>query len=410
VSYHNFCIEILFLTLVSKTNAFYEEDGIFDRWPFYPQYLREEWFDRELAPLPNDWKNHFNNIPVNERRYTGDRPKSERLGQYLLPKPLPKGRAAEIAADARTREDFLDYDVIEREPSDGRCLCELRIICGTQCHEFYRKGADGKTHKDGHKHWAWRIDMAPRGQVCPVAKQRINDGHYAYSGCREILIKPPTSAWVLEQHPDDPQGTIAGRVATDEIWIGPCPQCRYKPLIREDNELFMSQTELVGEAMTDLNFPRLRHDVEPFDLVRLPLRIKRTPGCTAHPWFEEGKLFAPMQTRELDPKDLWIDHLEISLDQLMQRQNEAYHQENVVNEDNRQAKIQWMKDQVEAGLIVSKDTSSAFRPLPVTEDQVEGKGAYRPANGIPRASPAEIERVQAELDRLRGAQGAGLSV
>ena len=198
----------------------------------YPKRTGLYW---NLPPINenNKWTDDpelFRN-PVIPEEFKGRQLSSYRTGLDIgVHRKLSEEEKMEIVHNARTREDFHDLNKIMSPPSWGFCLCELRIISGQRCLNFLSKdedGANGKTPKEGESHWGWFIDPCPRGEMCPIAKQRHwerEDSISIYEPC-DILIAKPTSEWALAQHEDDPKGTIAGRVSTD-MWLkSKCPGC-----------------------------------------------------------------------------------------------------------------------------------------------------------------------------------------
>jgi hypothetical protein len=150
-----------------------------------------------------------------------------RTGLRLLLTPLAQKDVKWIADNARSREDFHDYNKIMDPPNFGECLCALRIISGTKCAKFFKKTATGGCHPDANDHWVWQIDIAPNRMVCPIAKQRYLGKAYRHP-CK-ILIKAPPAEWVLQHHPDDLAGVVAGRIATEDFRRGElCIKCQLK--------------------------------------------------------------------------------------------------------------------------------------------------------------------------------------
>jgi hypothetical protein len=109
--------------------------------------------------LPTDWH--------------GYDPKFRRAELQCFVGKLDDDTKRAIISNAASREDFHDYDKIHNPTADGwvgfNCLCELRFITGSHCLKNHLiKGEDGNTvATPGNPHWAWSIDIAPRGFVCP---------------------------------------------------------------------------------------------------------------------------------------------------------------------------------------------------------------------------------------------------
>ena len=147
-----------------------------------------------------------------------------------FPRPaLTKSQKDKIVESAISRKDFYDVDKITSSPKYGTCLCELRFVTGVECLKFLTKGPTGETLPEGQRHWTWYIDINPRAFLCPHAKRNglQAEGDPRRFHC-DILIKEPTERWELAQDPRDPEGTFAGRVTSDEILPGKCPQCDSK--------------------------------------------------------------------------------------------------------------------------------------------------------------------------------------
>lgn len=191
-------------------------------WNIYPIFENQRWFPEHLKHNPR--------IPQGWDKPAVLRAHSFRAGAGVgTETELSKQEKREIVQNAKSREDFHDVGKIMGAPSWGLCLCELRIISGQKCTKYLMKdkdGPEGKTPVQGEHHWAWYIDPAPRAQACPIAKKWAIDsgGNPKFQACN-ILLDIPTNDWVLEQHPEDKTGTIAGRVSTDIFLKDSCPQC-----------------------------------------------------------------------------------------------------------------------------------------------------------------------------------------
>jgi len=282
------------------------------------------WFGRKRLPLPSlpDW-------PTQSDHWTGDRPKSKRTNLPLFLKPLPDNIVQDIADNAQSREDFHDYNIIMGPPYWGNCNCALRIIGSTKCAEYYVKnkdGPDGKTVAEGHKHWAWYLDIAPNRIVCPFAAIRAKGSMSGkrYQACREILKTIPKSSWALEQHPDDPKGTIAGRIATDVVWVDrKCPRCEGMD-VSDDNELRKSQMYKIN-VVEDRQYPSIPPVGWPEGLYETPVEYRPLPGSnfSAYPLFQPGQLYAPSQLTTIPPEHIHIPEIDMSLAQFWDHQVES---------------------------------------------------------------------------------------
>jgi hypothetical protein len=265
--------------------------------------------------------------PTESEHWRGDRPRSVRTNLPILLEPLPEDQVQEIADNAQSREDFHNYNVIMDPPYWGNCTCAIRIICGTECGKYYLKdqdGKEGKTHPEGKNHWAWQIDIAPHRVVCPFAALRARSalGDVQHQACREILIKAPTSEWVLAQHPDDPKNTLAGRVTTDVIWKSKCPRCLGKN-VSDKNELLESQMNKINSRLEDQypSIPNPEGWTKKF--YETPVTYHPPPDLKPeayHPLLEIGQQYAPSQLSSIDPEHIWIDELGITLAQHKTRQ------------------------------------------------------------------------------------------
>ncbi|KAF2029753.1 hypothetical protein EK21DRAFT_89534 [Setomelanomma holmii] len=168
---------------------------------------------------------------------------SEMTGFYPTPsKSTPTGTGSISTGCAHQRQDCPKTDI--HQEGGPFCLCELRFHTGDQCFPHFVKGANGKTvETPGNQHWAWSIDVAPRGYVCPLVYARfakygdaISDG---LEGCN-ILITNPTEDWALEQKPEDAVGTVAGRVKDIVYGNNICNQCD-NDTVASDRRLLQSQ-------------------------------------------------------------------------------------------------------------------------------------------------------------------------
>lgn len=150
-----------------------------------------------------------------------------------------------IVANATTREDFHDYNWLASEDGGwGICLCEIRIITGVGCVSRLTNGgcaAPGELPKN--KHWAWLIDCAPRGRICPLVhlKHHVMLGNPQAEGvaCRRIMIKQPPEYWILVRNEGD---LVPGRAVTDVLRPGPCVACDPNGYhVTNENELLLDQ-------------------------------------------------------------------------------------------------------------------------------------------------------------------------
>lgn len=209
-------------SLTFDSHTYGKHDGGY--WAIYPEKVHDKWLEyytrityegAQLEAIPASWTGLWKR-PLTSFRF-----------ESTIPFPRPKLTSAEkdhIVETATSREHFHDIDKIVNAPGYGTCLCELRFITGTQCLQHLRKGPDGKTLPSGKDHWAWFIDINPRAMLCPHAKDNglKSDGKRFHC---DILIREPTEDWVLEQDPNDPQGTVAGRASSDLVFEGKCPRC-----------------------------------------------------------------------------------------------------------------------------------------------------------------------------------------
>lgn len=105
-------------------------------------------------------------------------------------------------------------------------------------------GPKSRTPDDGKYHWAWFVDPSPRAQMCLIAKRRIIylGGDLKAQACN-ILVDIPTSDWVVEQHPEDKKGTMAGRACTDMFLKNNCAQCAGVIVDPQMNEIVGEQKQ-----------------------------------------------------------------------------------------------------------------------------------------------------------------------
>ncbi|KAK7178469.1 hypothetical protein PSPO01_15488 [Paraphaeosphaeria sporulosa] len=252
-------------------------------WDVYPEQLHEKWYEyweanrvKETVPTPpDDWQGLLTSFRFGSR--------------VPFPRPaLTKDQKDKIIEAAMSREDFHDVDKIIAKPGYGTCLCELRFVTGARCLKYLTKGSNGETLPEGKKHWAWYIDINPRAFLCPYVKRNglEAEGNSERFHC-DILIKEPTEGWALSQDPSDPEGSLAGRVTSDEILPGNCPQCdlefRVDPVTKQLHN-------------PDFSNPLIRPD-----------RAKRQP-CTEPPdfitWDEPGYPQPPPWDRDLSIRPL----------------------------------------------------------------------------------------------------------
>lgn len=106
----------------------------------------------------------------------------------------------------------------------------MRIIAGRECEKYCAKGEDGRTIPEGRQHWAWYIDINPRGLVCPFAMERgfKGDGSAGSWPC-DILMDFPEDfdleEWIMTHDIDDPPGYPSRRIYSDVILPGKCAKC-----------------------------------------------------------------------------------------------------------------------------------------------------------------------------------------
>ena len=193
--------------------------------------------------------------------WNGFVPKSIRTQLALDLIPLDSKQLNKFAETARSREDFHNYNVIMGRQGDwGKCLCEVRIVTGRKCLDHLRKGnyaPPKQGEKPKNKHWAWYIDPAPRGFLCPLVRNAPNlmGGGKTPKHLQtcEILIKAPPESWVLEQHPNALDGALAGRAVTDILHPEECEGCRGTQM-HDNNRLDFDQWRKMD---FNLQFPNM---------------------------------------------------------------------------------------------------------------------------------------------------------
>jgi hypothetical protein len=207
----------------------YDTDA--DGHRLYPEQLAVSW-----QPLrSNPHRAIDTNLTANWGPWHDGHAVSMRSGITLGTEPLPKHLLLAVVANATSREDFHDYNwQMSAAGGWGSCLCEIRIVTGGRCMKYLRKGEDEAVR---NLHWAWQLDVAPRGKVCPLALKK----RYEYKNeqskwpCREILLLDKLGRkdegidrdWVLAMTPNSPDDAIPGRAISDIVISGECVNCRY---------------------------------------------------------------------------------------------------------------------------------------------------------------------------------------
>ncbi|KAJ4291930.1 hypothetical protein N0V90_009827 [Kalmusia sp. IMI 367209] len=269
--------------------------------------------------MPENWRD--------ERLY------STRAGMYCFDcAHLTEEHKDSILKNATSREHFHNVEKIMSEPYWGLCLCELRFISGQKCLKHLMKEDDGKTAPTGKDHWAWFIDICPRGFVCPFAKKRGEDngGDPQKEAC-DILLGKPTNEWALAQHAEDPKGTVAGRVSTDIFLSSECPRCLGFKVDPETNQILNPQhgkwmlrpdpkNPWLYESPIDYD-PAMHEDLHPADqppawdkwLAVQPVQFRPVEGTERwhHPALKPYWLYHVCTLLHLyiSPEDIWIpDH------------------------------------------------------------------------------------------------------
>jgi hypothetical protein len=188
----------------------------------------------------------------------------------------------------QNKEDFHNYDYIDgRQGQWGRCRCELRIITGKECLPHFKADAEGKTPSSAQDHWAWLVDIAPRGKVCPVAKGVSKLVLGEPLPCNIMLNKNgPPSAWVLAQDEGAEEGTLPGRI-NDMTLSQKCLKC-----------LDASQIEQETNRATLDQRPKTLYLNSPNPIIQ-PKIYKPTSGVSAHWSLEINKLYHMDDIREL---------------------------------------------------------------------------------------------------------------
>jgi hypothetical protein len=196
--------------------------------------------------------------------------------------PLAQDLVDAIKNNPESREDFIDWNA-HHALTQGRCLCEVRIVTGRDCVDHFRKGRyeepEGPDALPKNKHWGWFIDPAPRGLLCPMAYTKSlqalggaqDDFHMQYCKWDAILTSEPTEQWVLKQKPGAGKGTIAGLAVTDMLRPGNCVRCQNLGL-----------PEHMGMSMNEKNFiawPQAwKFAQDLYDRVILPFKYKPRKG------------------------------------------------------------------------------------------------------------------------------------
>jgi hypothetical protein len=196
----------------------------------------------------------------------------------LTPNPLPKETVDLIIAEAKSREDFHDYNWHQSAAAGyGICLCAIRINTGGLCLNHLRKGEDGEVKK---KHWAWYLDVAPHGDLCPRAfkKSREHPQEPSKWPCREILLLKDIGLpehWVLATEETDPGEQIPGRTDSDDLIDGLCMKCR---------SLNNNRPEAPGVLVdhNELTDPAMRDKINGSLGVKRPMWYRPRAGVTGH--------------------------------------------------------------------------------------------------------------------------------
>ena len=189
------------------------------------------------------------------------------------------------------------------------------------------EGENGKTQEAGKDHWCWYIDIAPRGLVCPKYKAMIKK----YIGKKEpprscdILVKPPTSEWVLARDPRDYSTDVAGRAATDMFIPGKCLNCQVKDDNKDGKESITPENEYIFDQKrkwSHLNiFTRPeKGEFWPDDHFVQPLEYDPGEAGSCHPALVPFKLYhmdtlalfgvSHKHIRHPELKVFWDTHLE----------------------------------------------------------------------------------------------------
>jgi hypothetical protein len=279
----------------------------------YPEPIDERWrsllqeVPSGIGNNPNRKHSHETEVPKDWHGYV---PRMQRSGLHCNHDPLPDSIKREILREAKTREHFHDYDKIH----DARrrridCLCELRLITGCDCFEHISKGSDGKTvGMPNNQHWAWTIDVAPRGFVCPRAKEyhEASMGGPTTSGCPILLFdKPPPEDWVLAQDSNDPTGTPAGR-ACDIVLPGKCEKCQGKKVDDKTHELLENQRCKAMKYLGGLG------------VIRQPVKYQPdidSGSVVEHALLEPGNYYTLLDLTSWQPSipwsDIWLEHVRL---------------------------------------------------------------------------------------------------
>jgi hypothetical protein len=319
--------------LIPSNSRIYQTDALARN--IYPEQFDTLWQESNPSradPLevPEDWPVWDDpRDPTHANRPAWDKPffpvKSERTNLPLHQKPLSKEDVDRIIANATSREDFHDYNWQQSADAGyGSCLCEVRIISGSDCVKHLEKGELGDLAKVGepcnNKHWAWQIDIAPRDKICPRALMRYDDDVRAASGaehlvkatgCREILlVKAIPEEWVLATMPKDSGFAIPGRAITDIMRPNSkCFSCRYKDWVNEFNEVIVDQV----------------YKLDPRGMLEWPMRYDAENGKTRHKSLVPGEYYGAKRLADFGVREEeWynLQNDSIHLDLLNEEQRE----------------------------------------------------------------------------------------
>jgi hypothetical protein len=230
----------------------------------YPETVPSMWHQQEFVKWDKMVDKTWNRLNFRSKRTDRPMPKLPILQQKNKP-GQPNVDTHELLDPRvpRSREYFHNYDVIDGRGSWGRCLCEIHFYSGERCVFFVSSDDSGKAQvwkenkatdvntggggssrakgvkPDSYNHWAWYIEVAPRGEVCPIAKQRFmaSLGNPAETDIPCPIYIPnavPYESWVLAQNPGVPPYTRPPRIdrylepELDNSLAGYCPHCRLK--------------------------------------------------------------------------------------------------------------------------------------------------------------------------------------
>jgi hypothetical protein len=213
-------------------------------------------------------------------------------------KAIGKEAMYKLMDNPQIKEDFHNYDYIDGYQGQwGRCLCELRIITGKECLPHFEANAEGKTPSSAKDHWAWLVDVAPRGKVCPVAKGVCDLALGEPLPCNIMLgNNGPPSAWILAQDEGAKEETLPGRI-DDVTLLRKCLKCQNASKVEQET----------NKANLDQKAKAIY--LESPNATTQPMKYKPMSGESVHWSLNIDKLYHVDDVRKVGvmwANDLWV--------------------------------------------------------------------------------------------------------